>query len=136
MVEKIIASGPVVIENGRLLVSNDGKDDFYKIPGGKIHEGESLEETCLREFHEETGLKCKIIKKLSTMRLSKKPGTEESIKIELHHYLCKLIGKIKNYKPFIYDGHEIRWIKITDLSEKNYSVAPNIKFLFEKGEII
>lgn len=43
----IIASGPVIIENGRLLVNKDDKDDFYKLPGGTIEEDvESLEEAC------------------------------------------------------------------------------------------
>jgi len=37
----IIASGPVIIEEGKLLVNKDGKDDFYKIPGGTIEKQES-----------------------------------------------------------------------------------------------
>jgi len=35
----IIASGPVIIENGKLLVNKDDKDDFYKLPGGTIETG-------------------------------------------------------------------------------------------------
>ena len=133
MVNGFIASGPVIIEDGKLLVTNDGKDDFYKIPGGKVREGESLEETCLREFEEETGFKCRIIKKLSIMKLDKKPGTDEKIKIELHHYRCELIKPMKNYDSFEYGGHEVRWIELNKLEK--YPVAPNIKFLFGKGEL-
>lgn len=133
MVEKLIISGPVIIEEGKLLVTNDGKDDFYKIPGGKVREWDSLEQTCLRELQEETGFKCRIIKKLSTLRLDKKPGTNEKIKIELHHYQCQLITSVKTYAPFYHNGHEVRWIKIDEFEK--YSVAPNIKFLAEKGEI-
>jgi len=133
MVKELIASGPVIIENGKLLVTNDEKDDFYKIPGGKVKEGENLEETCLRELEEETGFKCRILKKLSTMKLDKKPGTNEKMKIELHHYQCELIKRVKNYDSFEYEGHEVRWIEINKLGK--YSVAPNIKFLFEKGDL-
>ena len=32
----IVASGPVIIQNGKLLVNKDDKDEFYKLPGG-IH---------------------------------------------------------------------------------------------------
>ena len=129
----IIASGPVIIEKGKLLVTNDGKDDFYKIPGGKVKENESLEETCLREFQEETGFECKIIKKLSTMKIDKKPGTNEKMKIELHHYQCELITSVKNYNSFEHNKHEVRWIKIDELEK--YPLAPNIKYLIEKGDI-
>jgi len=133
VMKKLIASGPVIIEDGKLLVTNDGKDDFYKIPGGKVKDGETLEETCLRELEEETGFRCRIIKKLSTMKLDKKPGTDGRMKIELHHYQCELIKPVKNYDSFEYEGHEVRWIEINKL-ERN-QIAPNIKFLFNKGEL-
>lgn len=129
----MVLSGPVIIENGKLLVTNDGKDDFYKIPGGKVKEGESLEETCLRELEEETGFECKILKELSTMKINQKPGTGEKMEIELHHYKAELINLVENYNSFEHGGHEVRWIEINDLEK--YPLAPNIKFLVEKGEI-
>ena len=44
MKKTIIASGPVIIENGKLLVN---KDNFYKLPGGTVEEGiEEMEEAC------------------------------------------------------------------------------------------
>ncbi len=133
--KEIIASGPVIIKEGRLLVTKEDKDDFYKIPGGKVHEGETLEETCLREFTEETGFKCRIIKKLPTMKLNKDPQTGKSMKVKLHHYLCELIAPISNYNSFEYNEHKVRWIKIDELLNRRYPVAPNIKFLVEKGYI-
>ena len=51
--EKIIASGPVIVEDGKLLLIRDNKDDFYKFPGGRVEDGENFEETCLRETGEE-----------------------------------------------------------------------------------
>ncbi len=60
----IIASGPVIIEDGKLLVDKDDKDDFYKIPGGRIEGIESLEETCCRETKEEINAEIEIIKPL------------------------------------------------------------------------
>ena len=48
----IVASGPVIIEQGSLLVSKDNKDDFYKFIGGTVKEGEDLEEACIRQAKE------------------------------------------------------------------------------------
>ena len=47
-----------LIENGKILVINYKQHDngFYDIPGGKIEEGETKEETSIREFKEETGI--------------------------------------------------------------------------------
>jgi ADP-ribose pyrophosphatase YjhB (NUDIX family) len=60
----VIASGPVIIENGKLLVNKDDKDDFYKIPGGRVEQGESLEDACMREVKEEINADIKILKPL------------------------------------------------------------------------
>jgi len=55
----IIASGPVIIENEKLLVIKDEKDDFYKLPGGTLENCEDLEEACRRETKEEITEKLK-----------------------------------------------------------------------------
>ena len=38
------------------------KIGYYDIPGGKIEEGETLEQTAIREMNEETGLKIKSLR--------------------------------------------------------------------------
>jgi len=130
----IIASGPVIIEDGKLLVDKDDKDDFYKLPGGRVEEGDkSLEYTCIRETKEEINGDVQIIKKLSTMILTKNPQTGKSMKIELHHFLSKL-GNINEIKP-ISPIKEVRWLDVDEIKQGKYNVAPNIKFLIEKGDI-
>ncbi len=37
-------------------ITNDNKKDFYDIPGGKIENGETGEQTAIREFMEEAGI--------------------------------------------------------------------------------
>ena len=132
---KIIASGPVIIKDNKLLVTKDNKDDFYKIPGGKVEENESLEECAVRELKQETGLDCETIKKLSTQELDKKPRTGENIEMYLYHYLADLKQPVKDYKSYNHNGHEVNWINIKDMKKEKYPVAPNIKFLIEKGDI-
>lgn len=130
----IIASGPVIIENGKLMVNKDNKDDFYKLPGGTIEEGvESLEEACHREVKEENNAEIEIIKPLNPMILWKNPQTGEKMTILLIHYLGKLKNK-KQIKPLA-PTKEITWLSIEEIKQGKYNVAPNIKFLIEKGDI-
>jgi len=130
----IIASGPVIIDSGNLLVNKDNKDDFYKLPGGTIEEGiEDLEEACHRETLEENNGKIKIIKPLHPMILWKNPQTKEKMVILLIHYLAKLLNK-KELKP-IPPIQEVKWLNIKEIKSGKHNVAPNIKFLIEKGDI-
>lgn len=130
----IIASGPVVIENGKLMVNKDNKDDFYKLPGGTIEQGvESLEEACLREVKEENNADVEIVKPLHPMILWKNPQSGEEMVIVLIHYLGKLknLDEIKPMLPI----QEVKWLDINEIKEGKHDVAPNIKFLIEKGDI-
>ncbi len=132
--KNIVASGPVIIEDGKLLVSKDSKDDFYKIPGGRIEFGEELEETCIREVKEETNADVELIRPLHTMVIYKNPQTQEEMSIILIHYEAKLKnpGKLKPNREDIID---VKWLDIEDIKSGKYAVAPNIKYLIEKGDI-
>jgi len=134
MVKQIVASGPVIIEEGKLLVNRDDKDDFYKIPGGTVQEDvASLELACAQEAMEENGAEIEIIKPLHPMIIWKNPQTGEKMVILLIHYLAKLKNKeeIRPIDPI----KEVRWLDIEEIKEGKHKVAPNIKFLIEKGDI-
>jgi 8-oxo-dGTP diphosphatase len=133
--KKIVASGCVVVQNGKFLLSHDGKDDFFKIPGGKPLEGESLEDCALRELNEETGYVGKIIGKLSTKYLKKKPGTDEKIDIELHHFKAEVLGRVESYESFWNEGHDVCWLDVGEIEKGKYDLAPNINFLIDKSEL-
>ncbi len=53
----------VIIQNGKLLATklNDGKEEWYSLPGGGQGSGETLPQTVEREVTEETGMavRCK-----------------------------------------------------------------------------
>ena len=130
----IIASGPVIIEERKLLVNKDDKDDFYKLPGGTIKEGiENLEETCHREVKEENNAEIEIIRPLHPMILWKNPQTKEEMVILLIHYLAKLLNK-EELRP-IPPIKEVTWLDIEKMKQGKHHIAPNIKFLIEKGDI-
>ena len=128
----IIASGPIIIKEGKLLVNHDEKDDFYKLPGGTIREGESFEEACVNATKRENNVEIKIIKPLSPMILWENPQTGEKMKIILIHYLAELLNEedIKPMEP----TKEVKWLDIEEIKNGDHKVGPNIKFLIEKGE--
>jgi len=51
----------------------------------------------------------------------------------LIHYLAKLKNKdeIKPMPP----TQEVKWLDIAEIKKGEYAVAPNIKYLIEKGDI-
>ena len=67
------------------------------------------------------------------MMLRKNPQTGEPMVILLIHYEAKLLNK-KYLKP-IDPVKEVAWLDISEIKKGKYKVAPNIKFLIEKGDI-
>jgi 8-oxo-dGTP pyrophosphatase MutT (NUDIX family) len=58
-----IACRGVIEKDGKYLVVNASKFDITMFPGGRLEENETLEECCVREVLEETGIICKVISK-------------------------------------------------------------------------
>jgi 8-oxo-dGTP diphosphatase len=115
----IIASGPVIVEENKVLLNQHGDTNFWKFCGGKTKENESLEETAIRRVKEEMGIEIKIINDIPFITYSKKETTDEKIDVILVHFLAKRIGEIK-------PGEDIRewdWFDINYLPE---NLAPNI----------
>lgn len=94
--ETIIASGPVIIENGKVLLDKEQKSygiTPWLFPGGKAEPGEiDVEAICRREVKEELGIEIEIIKQLSTTEAMSWLGLDK--KYIMHHFLAKRIGEI------------------------------------------
>ena len=93
--ETNIASGPVIIENNKVLLDRETKADGitpWYFPGGGVDSEETPEEACRREVKEELGIEIEIIKKLATIETVNTRHPDK--KIILHHYLAKRIGEI------------------------------------------
>ena len=62
MFKIIIASGPVIVENNKVLLNKHGDDNFWKFCGGQIEDYElNIKETAKREVQEEMGLEIEIL---------------------------------------------------------------------------
>jgi len=126
----IVASGPVIIENDKLLVVKDNKDPFYKLPGGTIKEGETLEDGCIKRAREEINADVEIIRPLMPHILYENPKTKEKMTIVLINYLAKLTNK-EDIKP-LPPSQNIKWINIEEIKQGKGNVSPNVKALIEK----
>ena len=60
----IRAAGGLVLRDGLVLLVHRPRYDDWTFPKGKAAEGETDEETALREVHEETGLRCALEREL------------------------------------------------------------------------
>jgi ADP-ribose pyrophosphatase YjhB (NUDIX family) len=114
----IIASGPVIIEKGKVLLNRHGKrESGWKFIGGDIYERKgTLEEWCICKAKEEMGVKVKIIRPLKPIIIWRKNET-----IILIHYLTKRVNKV--IKP-ARNIREWGWFPIKRLPR---NCAPNIK---------
>lgn len=98
----------IIFRDGKLALVHNGKFDYYMFPGGGIEEGESQEETLIREVKEEAGLVVipESIKAYgSALRLSKSSHFENTIfEQENYYYKCEVQEKIDATE---FDIHEI-----------------------------
>jgi len=69
---EILAAGGVIIDSAiggpRVLLVHRPRYDDWSFPKGKLDPGETFEGAALREVREETGLECRIIRELTTIR--------------------------------------------------------------------
>jgi 8-oxo-dGTP pyrophosphatase MutT (NUDIX family) len=118
----IIASGPVIVENKKVLLNKHGEDEFWKFCGGRIEEDEtSLKAAAIREVKEEMGLEVEILNDDPYFVYTEKEKDGVKTSVILAHFLAKRIGEITPGG----DIREWRWIDINDLDKEN--LAPNIK---------
>jgi len=120
--DTIIAVGPVIIENNKVLLNREIKSDgeqspYFMFPGGTMDNfDETLIEVCQKEIKEELGINIEIIKPLETLWV-KRPG-KDTYAI-LVHYLAKRIGEINPGPETI----EWDWFDINNLPQ---DCAPNV----------
>ena len=116
----IIASGPVIVENGRVLLNKHGDTPFWKFCGGKVEDYEiNLIENARREAKEEMDIDIKILNEEPFITFTRKETEEGKVDVILVHFLAERIGEIN-------PGEDIRewdWLSIDNLPN---DLAPNI----------
>lgn len=117
----IIASGPVLVENDKVLLNQHGDTRFWKFCGGTVEDfSTDLIENAKREAKEEMGIDIKIINSTPFFLHTKKVKDGVEIDVILVHFLAERIGDI-------IPGSDIRewaWLPLKELEKEN--LAPNI----------
>ncbi|MFZ2310681.1 MAG: NUDIX hydrolase [Patescibacteria group bacterium] len=118
----IIASGPVIVEDGKVLLNKHGEDNFWKFCGGRVEEDDvNLKITAQREVKEEMGIDIEILDEAPYFFYTEKEKDGVVVSVILVHFLARYFGEILPGE----DIREWKWIKISDLDKED--LAPNIK---------
>jgi ADP-ribose pyrophosphatase YjhB (NUDIX family) len=115
----IVASGPVIVENNKVLLDKDYKEDIWKFCGGKIREDENLTSAAQRRPKEELGIDVEILDKNPFITFAVKETPERKIDVILVHFLAKKTGEIKPEENIQKWG----WFDLNNLPE---NLGPNI----------
>ncbi|MFZ2975579.1 MAG: NUDIX hydrolase [Candidatus Moraniibacteriota bacterium] len=116
----IIASGPVIVENNKVLLNQHGDTTFWKFCGGKVENFETdLIENARREVKEEMGIDIEILDEKPFLLHTKKETLEGNLDVILVHFLAKRIGEIT-------PGEDIRKWDYLDIENLPQDLAPNI----------
>ncbi|HSI68301.1 MAG TPA: NUDIX hydrolase [Planococcus sp. (in: firmicutes)] len=127
------ATGICINEDNEVLMVLQNVDEGiskWTLPTGPREEGESLEESCVREFFEETGLESKVIRSITT-----KSGMYENFNIsfEIHYFQIEITGgelKVPEGDELIID---IAWIALEELDEVELLTPDDIELIRSAG---
>ncbi len=117
----IIAAGPVIVENNKVLLNKHGDTVFWKFCGGRVESYEqNLIANAKREVKEEMGIDIEILNDEPFITFSRKETADGKIDIILVHFLAKRIGEIKPGA----DIREWQWLELNNLPD---DLGPNIR---------
>jgi 8-oxo-dGTP pyrophosphatase MutT (NUDIX family) len=110
-----MAAGGVVCRAGR--PGREGQDeiavihrpayDDWTLPKGKVDGEETLEQTCLREVEEETGLRCELVEPIGSTEYRDRKGRP---KIVFYWLLRPLGGRFRPGE----EVDELRWLTVEE----------------------
>jgi 8-oxo-dGTP diphosphatase len=123
------AAGVCVNEKNEVLLvlqGPPGEEKKWGVPSGGQEAGETLKESCEREFLEETGLTVRAIEELTV-----KSGTYENdaVSFELHYFRVELMGG----KIALLEGDEwisdVAWKPISELGELDLAYPDDLPLI-------
>lgn len=128
----IVGVGAIIIDEENVLIVRRGqppKMGAWSIPGGGVHLGEDLEEACMREVKEETGLDVEI---LSEGRVLNRITRDEWERIQFHYvlidFVCRPVGGTLQAAS---DISEARWVPLSEVSSLSPMTSGTAEFILE-----
>ncbi len=123
----IVAAGPVILEDNKILLVREIKKDgiaspFFMLPGGGIETfDESFEATCVREAQEELGIAIKILRPLEPLFVKRPDKDGYAILI---HFLCERLSDIQPSEHIVEWG----WFNLNNLPD---NCTPSIRMVLD-----
>ncbi len=115
-----VAAG-VILSKDKVLITSRPQGDSYaglwEFPGGKLEDGETLEECLIREIKEELGIKIALQRYLFCVDY-----TYPEFRIRLHIFLCKYLGGKISPLP----GVNYKWVSLQELANFHFLEADKI----------
>jgi ADP-ribose pyrophosphatase YjhB (NUDIX family) len=131
--QPLVGVGAVLICDGKILLEkrkNEPGKGKWSIPGGLVELGESVEETVIREVHEETGL---LIEKPEHIDIVDNITKDENGEIKYHFviidYFVKLQGGTLKASS---DAEELRWVAFDEVEK--YDLTKTFKAFFQRNK--
>ena len=116
----IIASGPVIVEDGKVLLNKHGDTPFWKFCGGRVEDGDdNLFAAAKRRAKEEVGAGLELLNEDPFFSYTKTKEGDKEKDVVLVHFLAKRLGEVVPGKGI----REVEWLEINNLPE---DLAPNI----------
>ena len=128
----IVGVGAIILDEENVLIVRRGqppKMGAWSIPGGGVDLGEDLEEACIREVKEETGLDVEI---LSEGRVLNRVTRDEWGRVQFHYvlidFVCRPTGGTLQAAS---DISEARWVPLCEVSSLSPMTSGTAEFILE-----
>ncbi|CDQ39051.1 MULTISPECIES: NUDIX domain-containing protein [Virgibacillus] len=116
----------IVIDNNHILVIKKPKHGWYAIPGGKMEQGETIRESVIREYQEETELSLHHPRLAGVFTFSILEDTTSTREWMMYTFVCEHYeGQLTD---FCREG-ELEWVEIDRI--KSLPMAEGDRMIYE-----